>query len=119
MKLSEQFQEEIKILKGLKGKALIQHLFQYYKWRILAILLCFVILLSAVVNAIVKKDYVYVDIPSDGMDEVVSTDSESITITTGLPYGKVRICDLDTCRNSSGTSVDTVEAISIHIIRKT
>jgi len=58
MKLSEQFQEEIKILKGLKGKALIQHLFQYYKWRILAILLCFVILLSAVVNAIVKKDYV-------------------------------------------------------------
>lgn len=58
MKLSDQLREELAILKGLKGKELAQHLFQYYKWRILAILLCFAILLSAVVNAIVKKDYV-------------------------------------------------------------
>ena len=58
MKLSDQFREELAILKALKGKERLQHLFQYYKWRILAILLCFAILLSAVVNAIIKKDYV-------------------------------------------------------------
>ena len=80
-------------------------------WRILA--------LGQAINLVIEENDIDVDIPSDGMDEVVSTDSESITITTGLSYGKVRICDLDTCRNSSGTSVDTVEAISIHIIRKT
>jgi len=73
MKLSEQFREELAILKGLKGKELAQHLFQYYKWRILAILLCFAILLSVVVNAIVKKDYIlsgvllnYTEVVSDG-----------------------------------------------------
>ena len=58
MKLSDQFREELAILKALKGRDRVQHLYQYYKWRILAILLCFAILLSAVVNAVVKKDYV-------------------------------------------------------------
>ena len=58
MKLSEQFQEELAILKALKGKERMQHLFQYYKWRIFAILLCFALLLSMVVNAIIQKDYI-------------------------------------------------------------
>ena len=73
MKLSEQLREELAILKALKGKERIQHLYQYYKWRILAILLCFALLLSVVVNAITKKDYIlsgvmlnYTEVMSDG-----------------------------------------------------
>ena len=58
MKLSDQFREELAILKALKGKERLQHLFQYYKWRILAIFLCLVVLVSSVVNAVTKKDYV-------------------------------------------------------------
>lgn len=58
MKLSDQFREELAILKALQGKERLQHLFQYYRWRILAVLLCLVVLVSAVVNAVTKKDIV-------------------------------------------------------------
>lgn len=58
MKLREQLREELAILKALKGEERLQHLFRYYKWRILAILLCLVVLVSSVVNAVTKKDIV-------------------------------------------------------------
>ena len=44
----------------------------------------------------VEQDYIDIDIPSDSMYEMVSSDCESITIATSLPYGKVRIGNLYT-----------------------
>ena len=39
-----------------------------------------------------------------------------IGCSSRLPYGKIRISDLDTGRNCSRTAVNTMEAICIHII---
>lgn len=79
MKLSDQFREELAILKALKGKERLQHLFQYYKWRILAIVLCFAILLSAVVNAIIKKDYVLTGILLNYTEDVSGDKLSALT----------------------------------------
>ena len=53
------------------------------------------------------------------MDEMISTYGKGITVSAGLPYRKVRIRHLYTRRDSCRTAVDAVEAICIHIIRKT
>ena len=75
--------------------------------------------LCKAIDLIVEKDDVYIDIPSDGMDEVVTSDSKGITVTAGLSYGKIRIGYLDSGRNGGSTAVNAVEAVSIHIIWKT
>ena len=53
--------------------------------------------LCKTVDLVVEEDDVYIDISSDRMDEVVSSDCKGIAVSARLPYGKIRICDLDTC----------------------
>ena len=53
------------------------------------------------------------------MDEVVTTDSQTVTVTGNLPDSQIRISHFGTCCNGSGTSVDGMEAIRIYIIRQT
>ena len=50
------------------------------------------------------------------MDEMVATDRKCVTVTAHLPDTKVRIGNLDSGRNRSGTSMDAVEAIGVHVI---
>ncbi len=71
------------------------------------------------VNLIVEENYIDVDIPADGMDEMVASDSKGIPIATSLPYGKPWIGHLDAGSYSRGPAVYGMETVSVHIIRKT
>ena len=74
--------------------------------------------LGQAVNPVVEQYYIDVNVSSDGMDEMISSDSEGIPVTACLPYGQFRIRHLDAGRHCGGTAVDTVESVRIHIIRK-
>ena len=53
------------------------------------------------------------------MDEVVTTDSEAITVTRSDPYTEVRASGLETSSDSCSTPVDRVEAVGVHIVGQT
>ena len=53
------------------------------------------------------------------MDEVVATDSEAITVTRDLPNGHLGISGLEARSHCTTTSVDSVEGVSLGIIRQT
>ena len=52
------------------------------------------------------------------MDEVVTTNCQTVTVTGDLPDSQIGIGNFSTCCNSSGTSVDSVEPIRIYIVRQ-
>ena len=43
--------------------------------------------LGQAVDTVVQENHVQVDVTTVGVNEVVATDSQSVTITTDLPYG--------------------------------
>ena len=53
------------------------------------------------------------------MDEVVTTDSEAITVTRSDPYTEVGASGLKTSCDSCSTTVDRVEAVGVHIVGQT
>ena len=71
------------------------------------------------IDLIVEEHYVDIDVPADRMDEMVSSNGQGVTVSTGLPYGKPWIGHLDARGYRSGASMYTVETVGIHIIRKT
>ena len=71
------------------------------------------------VNSVVEQHYVDVYVSADGMDQMVTSNSQGVSITCHLPNGKSRICNLNTRGNGSGPSVDTMETVCFHIIGKT
>ena len=71
------------------------------------------------VDFIVEEDYVDVDIPADGMDEMIASDGKGITVSASLPYGKPGIGHLYAGGYCRSPAVYGMEAIGVHIIRKT
>ena len=53
------------------------------------------------------------------MDEVVTTNCQTVTVTGNLPDSQIRISYFGSCCNSGCTSVDGVETVCIYIIRQT
>ena len=70
------------------------------------------------VNLVVEEHQVDVDVPSDGVDEMVSADGQSVTVTAHLPDAEFRIGHLHTCGDGRGAAVDAVEPVGVHIVRK-
>ena len=53
------------------------------------------------------------------MYEVVAANGEAVAVARNLPYGHVGISHLIACRHSGSTSMDSVEAVGIHVVRQT
>ena len=53
------------------------------------------------------------------MDEVVAADSESVAVAGNLPYGHLRIGDLEACGDGGRTAVDGVESVGGHVVGQT
>ncbi len=53
------------------------------------------------------------------MYEVVTTDSESVTVTADLPYGEVWVSYLCACCYGSGTTVYGVHTVCSHVVWQT
>ena len=53
------------------------------------------------------------------MNEVVTTDSQPVTVATNLPNGEVRIGNLSTCSYGGSTTVNGVHTIGSHIVGQT
>ena len=70
------------------------------------------------VYLVIEQDDVYVDIPSYGMDEVVSADGEGVPVTAGLPDRKGRVGDLYPRGNGRSPSVNAVESVCVHVVRQ-
>ena len=52
------------------------------------------------------------------MDEVITTDCQTVTVTGNLPDSQIWIGYFCSCCNSSGTSVNSVEPIRIYVVRQ-
>ena len=78
-----------------------------------------VLSLGEAVYLVVEQDDVQVDITADGVDEVVATDGEGITVTACLPYAELGSGHLQTGGESRSTAVDAVETEGIHVVRET
>ena len=59
------------------------------------------------------------DVTTVGVDEVVTTDSQSVTIARNLPYGEVGVSHLRTGSDSGSTAVDGVHTIGSHVVGQT
>ena len=81
------------------------------RWRILS--------LGESVDTVVEQNHVKVDVTAHGMDEMVSTNGKSVTVTANLPDGEVWIGNLRTSSNSCCTTMDGLHGICINIIWKT
>ena len=53
------------------------------------------------------------------MDEMITTDGQTIAVAGNLPNGEVGVSHLCTGSNRGCTSVDGVHAVSSHIVRQT
>ena len=71
------------------------------------------------VDTVVQQNHVQVDVAAVGMDKVVAADGESVAVAAHLPYSEFRIGNLATGGNGSGTSVNGVHAVGIHIVGQT
>ena len=69
--------------------------------------------------SMVEENHIDVYIPSDCVNEVVSTNCKCLTVSASLPNGKSGISHFDSRGNGGSTSVDTVESVSVHIIWET
>ena len=78
-----------------------------------------VLSLGESIDAVVEQDHVEVDVASVGVDEVVTSDGESVTVTADLPNSEVRVGDFASCGDGGGTSVDGVHAVGGHVVRQT
>ena len=50
---------------------------------------------------------------------MVSADSQGVSVTGHLPYGKLRVGNLHSGSQGACPSVDSVEAVSVHVVRET
>ena len=78
-----------------------------------------VLALGQTIDTVVEQNHVQVDVTTVGVDEVVTTDSQSVTVARHLPYGEVGVGNLGTRGNSGSTAVDGVHAVGGHIVRQT
>ena len=78
-----------------------------------------VLSLGESIDAVVEQDHVEVDVASVGVDEVVTSDGESVAVAAHLPYRKFRVSHLASRGDGSSTSVDGVHAVSGHIVGQT
>ena len=74
--------------------------------------------LGETVNLVVEEDYVDIYVAADGVEEVIASDSESITVSAGLPYGQGRVCYLDAGADCGSPAVYAVEAVGLHTVWK-
>ena len=71
------------------------------------------------VDAVVQQNHVQVDVTAYGVDEVITADGETVTVTGDLPYRQVGINNLGTCRDGGSTSVNSLHCIRIHVVGQT
>ena len=50
------------------------------------------------------------------MDKVITANGKSVTVSTHLPYGELRIGNLATCGNGCSSSMNGIHTIRIHIV---
>ena len=74
--------------------------------------------LGEAVDLIVEEDDVYVYVAAYCVDEVVPAYGERIAVSASLPYGEGRVGYLDSGADCRCPSVNAVETVGIHIIRK-
>ncbi len=85
--------------------------------RLLSLFRCRGILpLGKPVNAVVKQQNVYVNVASDGMEQVVSTDTEAISISGDDPDGEVRSSEFDAGGNGQSSAMDAMKAVGVEIV---
>src|SRR5213078_4577299 len=77
-----------------------------------------VLTLGQSINAIVEEDVIDVEVAPDGMNKMIAANRQGIPVARDHPNTQVRICTLDAGSNGGSTAVDTVEAVSIHVVRK-
>ena len=75
--------------------------------------------LRQTVDAVVEEDHIEVDVTTVGVDEVVTTDSQTVAVARYLPDGEVGVSDLGACSDGSGTTVNGIHAVSSHVVGQT
>ena len=68
------------------------------------------------INAVVEEAYVEIDIASNLMDKVVTTNSEAVAIAGHLPHIEFGMASLDTRSDSTSTSVDGVKPVGVEVV---
>jgi hypothetical protein len=68
------------------------------------------------VDAVVKEHDLHIHIASQDMQQVITTNTESIAIPRDHPYHEIGPAGLEPCGNGGRTSVNGMEAICMHIV---
>ena len=68
------------------------------------------------IDAVVEEAYVEIDIATDLVDKVVTTNSEAVAIACHLPHIEFGMASLDTRSDSTSTSVDGVKPVGVEVV---
>ena len=71
------------------------------------------------IDAVVEQAYIEIDIATDLVDKVVATNSEAVAIARHLPNIEFGMASLDSCSDSTSTSVDGVKPVGVEVVRHT
>ena len=78
-----------------------------------------VLSLCEAVDAVVEQNHVQIDITADGVDEVIATDGEAVAVAADLPDGEGGVGDLGAGADGSGTAVDGLHGVGVHVVGQT
>src|SRR5262245_14540556 len=68
------------------------------------------------VDTVVKEHDLHIHIAPQDMQQVITPNTESITITRDYPYHEIGPARLEPCGNGGRTAMNGVEAIRMHIV---
>ena len=71
------------------------------------------------VDPVVEENHVEVDVAAVGMDEVIATDGQSVTVTADLPNCQFAVGHLAAGSYGCRTSVNGVHAVGGHVMGQT
>src|SRR5215212_5848279 len=77
-----------------------------------------VLALRQTVDTVIEEDVVDVEIAPDSMDEMVAANRQCVAVAGDHPNAEIRIRALDSGRHCRRASMNTVEAVGIHVVRK-
>ena len=70
------------------------------------------------VDAVVEQHDFQVDIPPDGMHQMVAADRQAVAVAGDHPDHQIGPADLQAGGDGRGAAVDRVHAVGVHVIRK-
>src|SRR3990172_4373808 len=68
------------------------------------------------VDPVVEEENLNIDVPAQGMDQVVSADAQPVPVSGDHPDVQLRPADLEAGGNGRGTAVNRVKPIGVHVV---